>query len=56
VRAADEIIPLIDLGMLLSARATGNGENHWRKNTPDSQFPVLFRREDVDVVGVALSE
>lgn len=54
VRGA-EIIPLIDPGMLLSARATGNGEKPLaQKYTPDSQFPVLFRREDVDVVEFSL--
>jgi chemotaxis signal transduction protein/nucleoid-associated protein YgaU len=52
---AGEIMPLIDLPELLSARPDGpEADPPGQRYTPDSSFPALFRREEVDVVEFSL--
>ena len=50
-----EIVPFIDLTELLSARSEGaDPDPPGRRFTPDSAFPALFSRAEVDVVEFSL--
>jgi len=52
---ADELIPLVDLAMALSSGSGAVDEKPvWQRYTPDSQFPDLFFKRDVDVVEFSL--
>jgi chemotaxis signal transduction protein/LysM repeat protein len=54
VRAGD-ILPLIDLGALMSARADGADERPLpERYSPDSRFPFLFGKEDAELVEFSL--
>jgi len=55
VLRAGEILPLIDLGALMSARADGADEQPLpQRYSPDSRFPFLFGKEDVELVEFSL--
>ncbi len=52
---AGEILPLIDLGALMSARADGADERPLpERYSPDSSFPSIFGKEDVGLVEFSL--
>jgi len=50
-----ELIPLIDLAVALSPGAgTGDEKPLWQRYTPDSGFPALFAKQEVEVVEFSL--
>jgi len=52
---AGEILPLIDLGALMSSRADGADERPLPpRYSPDSRFPFLFGKEDVELMEFSL--
>ncbi len=55
VLRSGEILPLIDLGALMSARADGADERPLpERYSPDSPFPSIFGKEDVELVEFSL--